>query len=120
MLICTLTIGICMRKLKQPQALAEELRDKLAMEGLAGSSAIARAANLGQPQVYRNLFGRPKKVSRTMRELCKYARVDAYEGTADPSESKVLMEALATVWDGSDVHARRLAKLLFAHQQAHM
>lgn len=120
MLICTLTIGICMRKLKQPQALAEELRDKLALEGLAGSSAIARAANLGQPQVYRNLFGRPKKVSRTMCELCKYAHVDAYEGTADPSESKVLMEALATVWDGSDVHARRLAKLLFAHQQAHM
>lgn len=120
MLICNPTSGIFMRKLKQPLALAVELRDKLALEGLAGSSAIARAANLGQPQVYRNLFGRPKKVSRTMRDLCKYANVDAYEGTSNPSESKVLMEALATVWDGSDAHARRLAKLLFAHQQAHM
>ncbi len=55
-----------------------------------------------------------------MRQLCEYAGIDAYEGTADPSESKVLMEALATVWDGTDAHAKRLAKLLFAHQQAHM
>jgi hypothetical protein len=30
------------------------------------------------------------------------------------------MEALAQVWDGSEAHARRLAKLLFAHRQAHM
>ncbi|WP_426803424.1 hypothetical protein [Xanthomonas campestris] len=109
-----------MKRLKQPHALAGELKDKLALRGLTASSAIARASKLGQPQVYRNLFGRPKKVSRTMRQLCEYAGIDAYEGTADPSESKVLMEALATVWDGTDAHAKRLAKLLFAHQQAHM
>ncbi|WP_447905151.1 hypothetical protein [Stenotrophomonas sepilia] len=109
-----------MKRLKHPLALASELRDKLALEGLTHSSAIARAANLGQPQVYRNLFGRPKKVSRTIRKLCNYAGVDAYEGASDPSESKVLMEALTMVWDGTDAHAKRLAKLLFAHQQAHM
>ncbi|MBO9770075.1 MULTISPECIES: hypothetical protein [Xanthomonas] len=109
-----------MKRLKQPHVLAGALKEKLALGGLTSSSAIARASNLGQPQVYRNLFGKPKKVSRTMRQLCEYAEVDAYEGTADPSDSRVLMEALATVWDGTDAHAKRLAKLLFAHQQAHM
>lgn len=120
MLICNLIIVIYMKRLKQPQALASELRNKLALNGLTSSTAIARAAKLGQPQVYRNLFGRPKKVSRTIRNLCEYADVDAYEGTTDPTESKVLMEALATVWDGTDAHAKRLAKLLFAHHQALM
>ncbi|WP_185825020.1 hypothetical protein [Xanthomonas sp. SI] len=109
-----------MKRLKHPHTLASELREKLASEGITGSSAIARAAKLGQAQVHRNLFGRPKKVSRTMRQLCEYADVDAYEGATDPSESKVLMEALATVWDGTEAHAKRLAKLLFAHHQAHM
>lgn len=113
-------IGVCMKRLKQTQALVSELRDRFAQDGLNTSTSIARASGLGQPQVYRNLFGRPKKVSRTMRMLCKHAGVDAYEGTSDPRESKVLMEALATVWDGTDAHAGRLAKLLFAHQQAHM
>ncbi|KHS05257.1 hypothetical protein RM61_22430 [Xanthomonas phaseoli pv. phaseoli] len=120
MLIYIFQVAICMKRLKQPSALVSELRNKFALKGLNGSSAIARATKLGQPQVYRNLFGSPKKVSRTMQQLCAYADVDAYEGTSDPSESKVLMEALATVWDGTDAHAKRLAKLLFAHQQAHM
>lgn len=109
-----------MKRLKQTQSLAAELRDRFAQDGLRTSAAIARASGLGQPQVYRNLFGSPKKVGRTMRRLCKYADIDAYEGSSDPRESQVLMDALARVWDGTDAHAGRLAKLLFAHQQAHM
>lgn len=112
--------GFCMKRLKNPRALASELRDQFAQSGFETSSAIARACGLGQPQVYRNLFGNPKTVSRTLRSLCKHAGIDAYEGTSDPRDSKVLMDALASVWDGTDAHAGRLAKLLFAHQQAHM
>jgi hypothetical protein len=75
---------------------------------------------VGQSQVHRNVFGQPKRLSRSLLQLCKYAEIDAYEGTRDPRESQALMDALAQVWDGSELHARRLAKLLFAHHQAHM
>lgn len=109
-----------MKKQKEPLALAAEIRARLAERQLTTSSAIARAFDLGQSQVYRNLFGRPKTVSRTLMSLCKHANVDAYEGTSDPSQSQVLMQALGTIWDGSESHARRLANLLFAHQRAHV
>lgn len=109
-----------MKRLKNPIALAAELRARLADRQLIHSTAIAAASGLGQSQVYRNLFGRPKKVSKTLRALCEYANVNAYEGAADPSESPILMSALGNIWDGSEGHARRLAKLLFAHQRAHV
>lgn len=115
-----LSVGICMKRLKQAQPLAAELRGRFERDGLKTSTAISKASGLGQSQVYRNLFGSPKKVGRTLRSLCKYAEIDAYEGNSDPRESQVLMDALARVWDGTDAHAGRLARLLFAHQQAHM
>lgn len=109
-----------MRKIRDAASLAGEVRDQLLASGLATSTEIARASGLGQPQVYRNLFGKPKRAGRVMMALCKYAGVDAYESVGDPSRSAVLMEALAEVWDGSEAHARKLAKLLLAHHQARM
>lgn len=109
-----------MKRQKDPLALAAEVRARLAERDLTTSSAIARAFDLGQSQVYRNLFGRPKTVSKTLMLLCKHANVNAYEGMIDPSQSHVLMQALGTIWDGSESHARKLANLLFAHQRAHM
>jgi hypothetical protein len=109
-----------MKRPKDPVALAQELRHRFAERGLTSGTAISKATGLGQPQVHRNLFGRPRRLSRTLLSLCKYVDIDAYEGVSDPRESPELMEALAQVWDGSETHARRLAKLLFAHRQAHM
>lgn len=74
---------------------------------------------MGQSQIFRNIFKRPKRVTKTLLRLCKYAKIDAYEDTVDPAQSPALMDALAEVWDGTDAHARKLAKLLFAHHQAH-
>lgn len=107
-----------MRKTKNPTQLADELRDQLGQRGLSTGTEIARASGLGQPQVHRNLFGRPKRVGRTLFLLCKYAGVDAYEKAGDPRQSTVLVQALAEVWDGSEAHAKKLAKLLLAHHQA--
>ena len=109
-----------MKRTKAPLALASEVRARLAERQLVTSTAIAKASGLGQSQVYRNLFGRPKTASKTLLALCKYAGVDAYEGHADPTQSQVLMSALSSIWDGSESHARRLARLLFAHQRAHV
>lgn len=107
-----------MQRIKDTASLADEVRRKLKARGLETGTQIARASGLGQPQVFRNLFGRPKRAGRTMLALCKYADVDAYESVDSPSKSPVLMQALAQVWDGTDTHARKLAKLLLAHHQA--
>lgn len=107
-----------MERRKDPIQLADELRDRLRQRGLSTGTEIARASGLGQPQVHRNLFGRPKRVGRTLLALCKYVGIDAYEKAGDPRQSIVLMQALADVWDGSEAHARKLAKLLLAHHQA--
>lgn len=109
-----------MKRQKAPTALAGEIRTWFAARDLTTSTAIAKACGLGQSQVYRNLFGHPRTVSKTLAALCNHAGVNAYEGSVDPRESQVLMQALGTIWDGTDSHARRLAKLLFAHQQAHV
>ncbi|WP_363799856.1 hypothetical protein ABU614_07025 [Lysobacter firmicutimachus] len=120
MQLCKLMYADGMKRHKDPLVLAAEVRVRLAERNLTTSSSIARAFDLGQSQVYRNLFGRPKTVSKTLTMLCKHANVDAYEGVVDPSQSQVLMQALATIWDGSESHARKLANLLFAHQRAHV
>ncbi len=109
-----------MEKVKSPSQIAAELRRYFAEQGLVGSSGIARATGVEQSSVHRNLFGEPRRVSRALRSLCEYANLELVEGVRDPRESTVLMEALACVWDGTDVHAQRLAELLFAHNEACM
>ncbi|MOA07929.1 hypothetical protein D3C78_1276600 [compost metagenome] len=107
-----------MNRIKSPLQLQHELRQFFGRIGYASSSSIARLTGLPQSQIYRNLFGRPKRVSVTLKELCKYASISVILEQPDPRSSSILMEALGAVWDGSDLHAKRLAELLFAHQKA--
>lgn len=107
-----------MNSIKPPQQLQHELRQFFEGGGHASSSSIARLTQIPQSQIYRNLFGRPKRVSATLRDLCKYASISLVFERPDPRSSAILMDALGEVWDGSDLHARRLADLLFAHQKA--
>lgn len=104
--------------MKSVTALAEEVRKHFEHQGVRGSAAIARATGLGQPQVHRNLYGQPKRVSKTLQALCKYASIETGANGADPRDCATLIAALGQVWDGTEGHARRLARLLFAHQQA--
>lgn len=107
-----------MNRLKPLNQIVSELLRFFAASGLDTSAAIARQTGINQSQVHRNLFGKPKRITETHRRLCKYAKIDVEVCAADPRSSAILMGALASVWDGSDDHARRLARLLFAHNQA--
>lgn len=102
-----------------PQIIDELLR-AFAARGLHSSSAIARATGINQSQVHRNLFGDPKRITQTHKRLCKYVKIEIEEEAADPRTNAILMDALASTWDGTDGHARRLAELLFAHSRASM
>lgn len=103
--------------------IVSELRAYFAERGLGTSASIARVTQINQSQVYRNLFCKPKKLSRTLRALCEYADLDTAlprAHTPDPRNCAVLMTALSEVWDGSEEHAKLLADLLFAHYRATM
>lgn len=109
-----------MNRLKPlPQIISELLRFFTA-SGNGTSADIARRTGINQSQIHRNLFGKPKRVTETHRRLCIYAKLSIELEAADPRSNAILMEALESIWDGSDDHARRLARLLFAHNQAGM
>lgn len=103
--------------------ITSELRAYFAENGLKTSASIAKVTRINQSQVYRNLFCEPKRLSRTLQYLCKYANMDLGSPIAvmpNPRDCTVLMDALSEVWDGSEDHAMRLADLLFAHDRAAM
>jgi len=109
-----------MNRLKPLPQIVSELLRFFAASGHDTSASIARMTGVNQSQVHRNLFGKPKRLSQTHRHLCKYAKIDVEVEAADPRSSTILMGALSSVWDGTDDHARRLARLLFAHNRAGM
>lgn len=107
-----------MHPYKPTNQIMSELREFFAAEGYLTSVAIASVTGINQSQIHRNLFGQPKRLTRTLQKLCKYANLSAAEQGVDPRDNSILMDAISTVWDGSDDHARRLADLLFAHRRA--
>lgn len=109
-----------MKRIKPLSQLISELLQFFSADGLVTSSAISRVTGVNQSQVHRNLYGQPKRLTKTHLTLCNYAKIDTEIDTYDPSSCAVLMNALSSVWDGSDEHARRLAALLLAHRNASM
>ena len=79
---------------------------------LETSSAIASHVGINQSQVFRNLFGQPKRVTRTLKLLCDYAYAKTPSVRIDPTTSPKLMRALAELWDGSDQHAELIVVML--------
>ena len=97
---------------EDPIALAQDLRRAFGTMGLRTSSAIAEYAGINQSQVYRNLFGQPRRVTRTLRVLHEYAYAIKPRAKPDPASSPELMKALSEIWDGSQHHAELIAAML--------
>lgn len=93
----------------------DRLKEKLD-EGGETQQSIAKASGVSQATVSRILERCPKRKSKAFTRLCNYALLDepATIGSADPSGSPLLMEALRETWDGTPEHARALADILRA------
>ncbi|RMT37012.1 hypothetical protein [Pseudomonas syringae] len=107
----------CIKPIPQIQS---ELRQFFSQNGFMTTVSIAKACGMNQSQVHRNLYGKRCRVTQSLKALCDYANLSVYTASNDPRESVVLMEALGAIWDGSEKHAKRLAKLLFAHRDANL
>lgn len=77
------------------------------------SNSLAQEVKIPQPTVYRALNPGSGRVNKTHLKLCVYANIDPYvEREVIPEGNRVLMSVLREVWDGTERHARALARLL--------
>lgn len=81
-------------------------------KGLSSTVQIARAAGLNQSCVYRALNGKPTRLTKNLRILCEAAEIDLDSFAPDPTSNETLMSALKSSWDGTEAHAKFIAKLL--------
>ncbi|NQD37783.1 hypothetical protein HPT27_12170 [Permianibacter sp. IMCC34836] len=98
--------------------LVAEIRQALAAKGPLNTLRIARETALTQSNVHRCLRGQPKRVGKTLLALCIYAKIDPAMDKLTAANNATLMHALEQVWDGSEQHARSLARLLIAASNA--
>lgn len=98
--------------------LVTEIRQTLAPNGSPNTLRIARETGLTQSNVHRCLCGRPKRVSKTLLALCNYAKISPEIDKPAAASNATLMDAIEQVWDGSEQHARSLARLLIAASNA--
>src|SRR5437762_387946 len=76
-------------------------------------AALAARSGVSQSQVSRLLSGKPRRLSKSVLAICRYAKIDASDLKAsDPRRNGILMGALKKVWDGTDEHARSIARVI--------
>lgn len=73
-------------------------------------STIAEAINADQSQVSRVLSGKSKRASRVFNAVCNYVNfIPPKTDVEKVSKNDQLLEAIASVWDGTDEHAMALS-----------
>lgn len=95
------------------EKLQSDLKKHFEQRGFKTSVSIAEATNIGQPTVYRSLYEKRPRLTKGLVRLCDYAKIDLNRyKQKDAASNKHLMEALNTVWNGTDAHAKQLSRLL--------
>lgn len=91
---------------------AINLAQRARLAGLT-QEQIARAVSASQSQVSRILSGKSVRSSRLFNEVCIYVN-NAAKGVSPETvrENHELIEAVASVWDGTAHHAKALAEVI--------
>lgn len=93
--------------------ISKELTKKFREAGMS-QPEIAIGTGINQSQVSRILAGRFKRRSKNVDKICKYAKIKVVADKISPINNQALMEALSYAWDGSEKHAKAIAKILYA------
>jgi transcriptional regulator with XRE-family HTH domain len=72
---------------------------------------IASRSGVHQSQISRILRGDFKRISKNVRRLCKFAKINLHGGKRS---SALLEDSLRDLWDGSKTQEKALARLLAA------
>lgn len=76
---------------------------------------IERKTGVSQPQISRFKNGEFKEVSENLKKICKYANIKITQEEKinnNPADNAELMEALRFVWDGTEVKAKAISKII--------
>lgn len=75
---------------------------------------VSKLIDVSQSQISRVLAGKFKRRSKNVNKLCKFANIKFERHKVDPVQNRILIDALMEVWDGTDHHAKAIAKVLKA------
>jgi len=106
----TMIESICIDK---PANIAAELTRKFNDSALCQVN-VSKECHVSQSQISRILAGQFRRRSKNVNILCEYANIKIEKHKADPVQNRILMDALAETWDGTDRHAKAIAKVLKA------
>jgi len=104
-----------MRKVQRP--ISDIITELIAWYKHSGLSQaeLSRFAGVNQATVSRLLSSKSTRgrLSGALSRLCIYANISTHiEKPVDPTSSKPLMDALASTWDGTPLHAKRIANVI--------
>ena len=92
-----------------------QLVNKFIKENGITQSDLAKSIGIHQSQISRVINADFKKASKTVRLICEYAKIDLHileEQKFNPNNNLELMNAIGTVWDGTEKKAKALAKVI--------
>ncbi|TMK40055.1 MAG: helix-turn-helix transcriptional regulator [Actinobacteria bacterium] len=93
--------------------LRDLIADLLEREGI-GQKVLAERAGVHQATVSRALKRQPSRRTAAYARLCSYMQQYA---ASRPAPTDPVLDAVRETWDGSEEHARALAKLILASRE---
>ncbi|WP_029936253.1 hypothetical protein [Thiomicrospira pelophila] len=103
------------------EKLQEKILQAFKEQGLKNTLSIAEKHGMVQSTVYRNLKMTQVSITPSLKKLCNYAKVELPEHSGvNPRSSKIIMDAIQEVWDGSDAHAKKIRRLLLVAHSCKM
>lgn len=74
---------------------------------------LSSATNVSQSQISRILSGQIKRESKSYKKICEYVLSrQKFPTIEDVCRNRELIHALASIWDGSDAQAKKLAGVI--------
>jgi transcriptional regulator with XRE-family HTH domain len=95
------------------QDFSAELRAFMEARGL-NQSQVAKSAKVSQATVSRALTKRPQRCGRAITGLCIYIRNELDAPKFDERDRNQVVKAFDRIWDGTDVHAAAVARIIDA------
>jgi transcriptional regulator with XRE-family HTH domain len=80
-------------------------------------SDLAMAVKVNQSTISRILQRNPRRRGKALKAICSYAGIeDEYKitETATAEPKKLIMDTFMRIWDGTDLHAETVARIIAA------
>ncbi len=102
------------------QHLSHKLRAFMEANGLT-QNELAKAVKVNQSTISRILRENPRRCGKALKAICKYAGIDIEDAETSTTEpKKLIMDTFMKIWDGTDIHAETVARIIIALQNVRL